>query len=388
MKVVHLTTLHDRGDTRVFHKECRTLAGNGYDVTLVVADGLGNERRDGVAIVDIGRRPANRVLRMGWWPWRARRAVARLDPALLHLHDPELLIVGLAFERAGVRVVYDSHEDVPQQILSKHWLPAWTRAVVSALFTRLERTVAPRLSGVVVANPSALPRFQAWGCRVVAICNFPLLEEFPAPSSVAGEPGAIAYVGGLTRARGVVHLVEALGLLPEARLLLCGRFTDDGSEAACRALPGWRQVEYLGQVDRAGVQAVLGRAQVGMVTLLAEPNYLVNLPVKLFEYMAAALPVVASNIPLWVEVVDGHRCGLCVDPADARAIAAAVEALLQASERREMGARGRRAVLEHYSWPGEAVKLLDHYRAILGDAAPAVETAGTHPQAQAGRADR
>ena len=359
--VVHLSTVHDRGDVRIFHKQCRTLAAAGYHVTLLVADGLGEEERDGVRIADLGRRPVGRLARMTLLPWRALMAVRRLRPALLHFHDPELLPLAGLMALGGLVVIYDAHEDVPQQILSKHWLPGCLRPGISRAFAVFEAVVARRLFAVVVANPPAQPRFSALGCHAVCVANFPLLEEFPVPGNQPRRERTIAYVGGLTRARGVIQLVQALALMPDIRLVMCGRFSDDGGEAVCRGLPGWKQVEFLGHVNRAGIQAVLAGAEAGMVTLLPEPAYLVALPVKMYEYMAAGLPVIASDIPLWRSVVDVHRCGVTVDPTDPAAIARAVLALLDDSDRRLMGERGREAVLQHFNWGVEARKLLVLY---------------------------
>lgn len=376
--VVHLTTVHDRDDVRIFHKQCRTLAAHGYRVVLIVADGRGPQTRDGVTIVDIGARPQRRLARIALLPWKALRAVRRVGPVLVQLHDPELLPIGLLLSHGGVKVVYDAHEDVPQQILAKHWLPVALRPAVSRIFARVENFIARRLQGVVVANPPNLARFVALGCDAICVNNFPLLEEFPTPGTQARQRRAIAHVGGLTRARGVVQLVQALALMPGVQLLLCGRFADDGAEAVCRSLPGWQQVSFLGHVDRAGVQAVLARAEVGLVTLLPEPNYLVALPVKMFEYMAAGLPVVASNIPLWMQIVETHRCGVGVDPTDSAAIARAVLGLLDDPDRAAMGLRGREAVLKHYHWQHESTLLLALY-ARLGGAATASSSINADP---------
>lgn len=364
--VVHLSTVHDRDDVRIFHKQCKSLAASGYQVSLLVADGLGAQIRDRVTVIDLGRRPAGRLGRMLLLPWRALRAVRKIKPSVLHFHDPELLPIAWILATFGTTVVYDVHEDVPQQILAKYWIPAPFRPAVSWLFTRFEAHVARRLRGVVVANPPNLARFAALGCDAVCVNNYPLLEEFSEP--VAGEQQAqtIVYVGGLTRVRGIVQLVQAMALMPKVQLLLCGRFSSDGAEAACRALPGWQQISYLGQLDRHGIQAVLARSQVGLVTLLPEPNYLVALPVKMFEYMAAGLPVVASNIPLWMDILNEHQCGVGVDPSDPAAIANAVLDFLQRQDRAVMGQRGRAAVLSRFNWQHELKILLALYARLGG----------------------
>ena len=120
-------------------------------------------------------------------------------------------------------------------------------------------------------------------------------------------------------------MVEAIGLVrPElgARLRLGGRISEPGLEAELRALPGWRHVDYLGWLDRSAVRSVLGEARVGLVTLQPVRNYSDGQPVKLFEYMAAGVPVVASDFSQWRRFVDDAGTGVMVDPADPAAIAA------------------------------------------------------------------
>ena len=67
---------------------------------------------------------------------------------------------------------------------------------------------------------------------------------------------------------------------------------------------------------------------VGMVTLFPESNYIVSLPNKMFEYMAIGLPVIASNFPLWREIIEDNNCGICVDPLDSKAIRNAIQYLI------------------------------------------------------------
>ena len=63
MKVCHLTSVHTRYDTRIFLKECQSLASNGYKVSLVVADGLFDEYKEGVSIYDVGKTDSGRLNR-------------------------------------------------------------------------------------------------------------------------------------------------------------------------------------------------------------------------------------------------------------------------------------------------------------------------------------
>jgi glycosyltransferase involved in cell wall biosynthesis len=365
-RIVHLTTVHPRDDIRIFRKECVSLAQAGYDVVQVVADGLGAAVVQGVRIVDVGPRPSGRLARMRQLPARAARVVRALQPALLHFHDPELLPLGTQMARSGLPVIYDAHEDVPRQILTKQWISKPLRGLISAAFERYENHQVGKLAAVVAATPHIAERFAAVARRSVNVGNYPFLEELAPPAEPLARERAVCYVGGIMRTRGAQTMVRAMALLPDVRLWLAGRFEDAALEAELRAEPGWQQVDYLGHIGRDAVRDVMARASAGLVTLLPMPSYIDSLPIKMFEYMSAELPVVASDFPLWRQIVQDQRCGVCVDPTSAAAIANAVHAVLaDPASATAMGRAGRAAVLRHYHWPRAEAQLLALYRDLL-----------------------
>ena len=365
-RIVHLTTVHPRDDIRIFRKECVSLAKAGYDVVLIVGDGRGGEVTQGVRVVDIGAAPAGRLARMRSQPQRALQAVLRVNPKLVHFHDPELLPLGVQLARQGLIVVYDAHEDVPRQILTKQWIAAPLRRLIAWAFERYENLQVRRLSAVVAATPHIAKRFSRIARRSVNVSNFPVVAELSAAAEPRLRENAVCYVGGIMRSRGALHMVRAMALVPDARLLLCGSFEDAALEAELRAEPGWAQVEFLGQVGRAQVREVMARARAGLVTLLPMPSYLDSLPIKMFEYMSAELPVIASDFPLWRGIVGQSACGVCVDPTDISAIADAMRDLLGSAKRvAQMGRAGRDAVLGRFNWPVAERELLSLYRELL-----------------------
>ena len=365
-RVVHVTTVHPRDDIRIFHKECVSLAQAGYEVVQVVGDGHGEAVVEGVRIVDIGRRPAGRLARMRQQPRAALAMVRALRPMLVHLHDPELLPLGVVLARDGVKVVYDAHEDVPRQILTKQWIPKPLRGLVSAGLEWYENRQVALLSAVCAATPHISERFARVAQRGVNVSNFPFLTELAPPANPVPRERAVCYVGGIMRTRGLLQMVRAVAQVPDVTLLLCGNFEDAAFEAELRAEPGWDRVGFMGHVGRDAVRQVLARSSAGLVTLLPMPSYLEALPIKMFEYMSAELPVIASDFPLWRDIVVRQDCGVCVDPADPQAIAEAIRVILDAPERAQaMGRAGRAAVLEQYNWPQAERELLALYRALL-----------------------
>ena len=124
-----------------------------------------------------------------------------------------------------------------------------------------------------------------------------------------------------------------------------------GGAAFARA-PTSQQREEIGRADAAAA-----------VLFHPAKNHVDACPNKLFEYMTARIPVIASDFPQWREMIEGVGCGLVVNPLVPIAIAEAIRWLLTHSEQAEaMGQRGRDAVLSSYRWECEADKLLGIYQ--------------------------
>lgn len=366
MRIAHLTSAHPRDDIRIFYKESRSLATVGYDVYLVVADCLGDGMREGVQILDVGR-DHGRLQRMLKTTSRVFAKAVELDADLYHLHDPELIPVGLRLKRMGKRVVFDAHEDVPKQLLGKPYLTPLILNVLSMGFSVFERHACVQFDGIVAATPTIRDKFLAINPNTIDVGNYPIDGELDATLSWSAKSPEVCYVGGIAGIRGIREIVRAMELVKGgATLSLVGAFAEPDLEAEVREYGGWQRVHALGVQDRRGVREVLARSVAGLVTLHPVINYLDALPIKMFEYMAAGIPVIASNFPLWREIVEGRGCGICVDPLNPEEIAAAIESLIRDRKlAEELGANGARAIRDHFNWNAEEKKLLAFYGLIL-----------------------
>jgi glycosyltransferase involved in cell wall biosynthesis len=343
-------------------KQCRSLAAHGHDVTLVVADDGGDDGHDGVRIVDVGRL-SGRVNRMLRTTWRVFDKALELDADVYHLHDPELIPTGLKLKRLGKKVIFDAHEDVPSQLLAKPYLGRWSRQVVASSFSVFERYACCRFDGIVAATPFIRDKFLSINACTVDINNFPVVAEFDGAAPWAEKSPQVCYVGNIAAIRGIRELLGACTLLHSStRLALAGSFSEPALESEMHAHPGWIRIDALGHLDRDGVRAVMAASVAGLVTLHPVVNYLDALPVKMFEYMAAGIPVIASDFPLWREIIERSACGVCVNPSDPHAIAVAIDYFIANPEvARRMGQNGRRAVHEEYNWQCQSNKLISFY---------------------------
>ena len=365
IKVAHLTSAHPDGDVRIFHKECVTLAKAGYNVSMILP-GTTTRNEKGVHIISFPSVPGSRLLRAIRTVNAVFAEALKINADIYHLHDPELLRIAIKLKRKGKIVIYDAHEDLPRQVLAKSYIPKFLRKTISRWVEKYENRKVSGIDGVVAATPFIRDRFLKINKNSVDINNYPILEELDSPVDFnLKSANEICYVGNITVVRGVKEIVQSLPGT-KARLLLAGKFEDSELKANIEREPGWKQVEYFGFVDRQQVKDVYRRARAGLVTLYPIINYLDALPVKMFEYMAAGIPVIASDFPLWKQIIEDNNCGLCVSPKDPKALAAAINALLNDEQNCiRLGHNGKQAVRNKFNWTIESEKLIAFYQGLI-----------------------
>jgi glycosyltransferase involved in cell wall biosynthesis len=223
------------------------------------------------------------------------------------------------------------------------------------------------LNAVVAATPHIATGYDRR--KTVVVQNFPFAGEFHKAdgSAYSNRSPVAAYVGGISAVRGAREMLEAAEIVGhDFRVVLAGRFESAAIETESRRSPAWNYVDFRGWVSRTEVAEILDSARMGLVLFHPAPNHMESLPTKLFEYMSAGLPVVASDIPLWRTIIASHNCGILVDPLDPREIARGIGHLLESPEEaREMGMRGREAVLTRFTWESQATELLALYSRLL-----------------------
>lgn len=361
-----MTSVHPPFDVRIFHKQCRTLVGAGYDVTLIVPHDK-DECIDGVKIKAIPK-PINRKKRFIKTGFQVYRAALEVNADIYHIHDPELLPYAQLLRMRHKKVIFDMHENLPRAILTKDWIALQYRRYLARLVHSAERIL---LSGLtVVFAETSYKKDYPWVIGGVDILNMPDLDyllKLATPRRL--EHPAIGYVGGVSVNRGSIAMLAAIALVQEKGIncsFHCVGPIDANHLNELKTMINslsLKNIYLYGYLPPKEAWNIISICQIGMAVLKPIPNYYESYPTKMFEYMALGIPVITSNFPLYRKVIEEHHCGIFVNPESPQSIANAIIYLLQnPQEASEMGKNGRRVVIEKYNWQVEGNKLLKLYK--------------------------
>jgi glycosyltransferase involved in cell wall biosynthesis len=378
--IAHISTVHQPFDQRIFYRECSSLAGAGYTTHLLVQLAEPYRVVGGVHVHALDDLRPNRLgLHLGRRLRRLVGAAARavqLRAAVYHLHDPELIPLGLYLKATtGARVIFDCHENNTAYLGQKRYLHPLLRRGLALGMGAVEWLAGRCFDAIVTADAGVaeLYRRRFGARRVVTLHNFPHLDLFlrqPAGDDRA-RPYDLVYHGTIPRyhlevAFGVAEALRRRGVRP--RWLFFGRCPELGwarAEAARRGLGDDFTIDdQLIPHDQVAARVLQGK--IGFIPLPDLPKFQHNIPTKLFEFMALSMPAVLSDLPPSRPFVGDGACATMVAPHDPEAYADAIVRLLDDPElRRTMGAEGRRRVEGEFNWQHESRRLLNLYAELL-----------------------
>lgn len=366
VRICHLTSVHNPFDTRIFYKECVALAEAGYDVSLI-APIEKSKTVEGIKIISISRF-RSRILRFLISDTEVFYQALLTNAKVYHIHDPELIPHTLMLRLFGKKIIYDIHEWVIEDLKEKQWLKG--KGLAASFYSFFEK-LACRYFNIIIANKVYNKLYEGRTKSLTLVQNF-VDESLISQVSEQNihDSNSILLVGTLSAYRGLNPLIDALTILKkeglEINLILVGKKGKEVDEIL-NSNPNYElvkwQLRFVGYVPLKEAYKYAEACFCGVALLEEVENNRYNYPTKLFEYMAAGLPVIASNFEVNKAVVESNSCGICVHPSSPKELADAIKNLyMNKNLCIEMGRNGKKAVKENYSWQTEKEKLLELYR--------------------------
>ena len=366
-------------------KEIRALQEAGVECSAVcwikeITDLPAEEAIEGIRVIRIFRKPPAQRLSNLWQRYRELRSVTlelkvrltSLQPNIVIAHDLEVLAAGVAAAQAvHARVLFDAHEDWPAMVGETSRIEGW-------LASFLERRLSRQVDATVTPSDSIRDKYRGRGLRAETLYNSPYRDEVDSLSDATtvertrrelGMSGrfVLGYSGTLAPYRGLETTIDALALLPNDVVFLVVGGPDGERrrlEGVARERSVSDKIRFVGQVLRADVPRFVAAFDLALVLLPpVSANYLQALPNKVFDYMAAGIPVLTSDLPELRRLVEvDARCGVAVRP-DPSSVAAAVTSLRATpGPLKQLGANGRTAFVERFSWDHQAEQFLSLLR--------------------------
>tara|TARA_B100000989_G_scaffold298277_1_gene286853 strand:- start:801 stop:1898 length:1098 start_codon:yes stop_codon:yes gene_type:complete len=359
-KIVHLTTVHPRNDSRIFYKQCKSIAQNKRNkLYMIVADGLGKKEIDNVNILDLGK-PKNIFYRLTITSLRAFKRVSFLKPDILHIHDPELIHLGIFLKNKKTKIIYDSHEDFPKQLYSKPYLNSFFSSILSRLAKSYQRLFLRKYNFIICATESIEKDLRKINKKTLVIKNYPEVKKND--FSFEKKNDQICYVGSISKVRGICEIIDLSSKLKNIKFSVAGNFNNVKLEKFIKTNEKWSNINYHGFLSRDKVYDLIKKSKIGLVLLHPTPNHIESLPTKLFEYMSMGTPIICSDFKLWRKIINENKCGFTVDPYDTKDIVEKINKLISNNNLlKKFSKNGLNAFREKYNWEMELKKLKKIY---------------------------
>jgi len=355
-----------RHDARVF-KEATSLIAAGYNVRIIGMETPSTPPLTGWEEVTVKRIPVGtsdslRIRYACFWR-RAFSALMERRARIIHSHDLDTLFPAwLAASLTRAQLVHDAHElwvELPSLV---------GRPVVRAAWQGFAKTLIPRSDAVITVCEGIADELRArYGVGAVVLRNLPkeIGPVEPAPiREMTGCPPSrvlVLYQGGFLPGLGIERAIDTMTLLPDAHLVLIGAGPlRKDMEHRAAASPARDRISFLDAVPFKDLPPYTAACDIGLfLGESAGMNLQLALPNKLFEYIAAGVPVVATGWPEIRRVVREYDVGVVVDPGcNLEAVANAIRRAV--SDGKRLSANCVKAARE-LTWERESDRLLEVY---------------------------
>jgi len=359
MKIAYLTSVHPRYDTRV-DKMCHSFSIKDK-VFLICADGHGNFKKKNINVYDVGK-PKDRLYRILKSTNKIYKIAAYINADIYHIHDPELIGVGLKLLKKRKKVLFDSHEDVVAQLYDKKYINFFFRCIIIIFYYFYQKINLKKFTGIICATEKIYKRINKINTNSLVIKNYPTFKKKKSLKDRNPKKFFICYIGVISISRGIKILIKSLELVKNnVKLKLAGDINPPNLLNELKIMPGWKKVDYMGFVNNLDFYR-LNKYKIGILNLLKTRNHNKSLPNKLFEYMKFKMPVILSKFSLWEHLNEKYKFGLICDQNDPKDLAKKIDYLLENPVKsKKMGINGYKAFKKYFNWENEKKKLISFY---------------------------
>lgn len=366
--IYHITILHDRFDTRIFQKQCVSLK-NKYNVTLIVNDGRGNSNKNGIRIIDLNCKNKFRLFRLFRFGFYLNKMLNIEKPNIIQIHDPELLLFIGIIKKHKIKIVFDLHDDLVEQILEKEYIAKNIRKYISKVTEIVMKYFLKRVDGIITAAEYMTNIYKIYNKNAITLWNYPIENKIEKKIKYEIKNKIkILFIGTAYTGRSIEDLCEVLSKNEynnKYSFTIIGNTSQQLQSNISRYVNKF-ELNIIKYIDYDELYKNIKNFDIGFV---CDYNYKRNkyiIPIKLLEYMAAGLPVIISNMPMIENIVKKYNNGYIVDLKEKNRFENVLNRIYEMPDiLKTFGENSKNAIFKEYNWKNEELKLLDYYELIL-----------------------
>jgi len=359
-----ITTIHKDFDNRIFFRQALSLVNSGMKVCIIAPWNFKDVERGDYDFIDSGPYPSTRFLRI-FHSIKTYRHARKINSKVFIFHDPDFLLPSLFLKNKSNNVVYDCHENIPEDILyGKPWIPKYLRKTISRVYRLFENFIVHRLQNVICVVPYQVDRFNKIASNVGLVRNFSKVSL----SEGLKNKNNVIYIGSLSVDYGVYTIIDIARELKRRKSDIVINIVDYFGhniklrEDFLKIVDSERlPITMLDRVPASKMSEILINGCVGISPILELPNKEFVYPTKIFEYFSANIAVIASDVGYTKSILKGGELGVLIKFDDINGWVDSIEQLMTNEVlRQEYIERGRKSVQLEYSWESEEKRLVSY----------------------------
>jgi len=362
MTVCQITSCASRNNLRIFYKQCLTLKERGIDAVLLCNDEKADALVCGIKIFSIHKKYKNRITRFIMSGFHFYRKLKLIKADFYQIHEPELLLMGYVLSLRGEKVVWDCHEDY--FYLFRHerkYIPKRFQTILGKIYELIERIIVKKFFAIITVDPAITNRYKKINANSHTVTNFPLLREDHDMVIEIKREKTISFAGMVPSGYCFDMLCQALKMINDYKLVLASTYMYKSEYERFK-----KEIQKYGIEEKIEFMENLTYKEVIELYKRSSLGFAVHRPIniskskqvgswgllKIFEMMAAGLPMLIDKNDISRVLVEKEKCGFFVE--NSNSIVDVVKSIeLKPEILKEKSDNCRRAYKEKYNWTSQ-----------------------------------
>ena len=361
--IFHITIAHKRRDSRIFHRIAKSISKKNYKVKLIVADGQGNEFLKNIDILDFGGN--NFILKNHFS--KQLRILFKLFNAksILHFHEPILLPLAIVLKSFGNIVVFDMHENLHLQIITKNWrIPKLMKLLIAFLYRKFENILLKYIDGITVPQPVMVNMYKKYNPRIISIANFYISDKSHESDGFIQYKNFknLIYSGTVSEERGFSNMINLIKNLPSDYILhIAGEVQEKLKNSIPKNLN--KRLVFHGYLNVSDLTELYKICGIGLIMFNNIGQYYMSYSLKLFEYIYYGMFIIMPDFGEWLKFNKKYLVGINVNSKSSKECANKIKDL-DLDYLKKVSIKNSVYVNRNFIWSKEVDKLINFYQDI------------------------